>query len=67
MNIPLDTDNKGKLGLGGDEERAVLLGLARQTDLLTLGIAVLLNVLLSTLEDDVALSLVGLLIDGMLA
>lgn len=61
-NIPLDADNEGKLGLGGDVKGALLLSLARKTDLLALGIAVLLDVLLSTLEDGVALSLVGLLI-----
>lgn len=61
VNIPLDTDNKDKLGLGRDEEAALLLGIAREADLLTLGIAVLLDVLLGTLEDDLALGL-GLLL-----
>jgi hypothetical protein len=56
----LDTDNEDDLGLGSDEERSLLLGLAGEADLLTLGIAVLLDVLLSTLEDSVTLLLVGL-------
>jgi hypothetical protein len=43
-------------------ERVVLLGNAGQADLLALGITVLLDVLLSTLEDDLALLLVGLLL-----
>lgn len=61
VNIPLDTDNKDKLGLGRDVEAALLLGLAGEADLLALGIAVLLHVLLGTLEDDIALGL-GLLL-----
>jgi hypothetical protein len=56
----LDADNEDDLGLGSDEERSLLLGLAGEADLLTLGIAVLLDVLLSTLEDSVTLLLVGL-------
>ena len=64
-NIPLDTDNKDNLGLGGDEESTLLLGLARETDLLTLSIAVLLHVLLGTLEDGIALLLVGLSNDSV--
>jgi len=58
----LDADKEDQLGLGGDVERAILLGSARETDLLTLAIAVLLDVLLGTLEDDAALLLVGLLL-----
>ena len=53
----LDTDDKGKLVLGRDVKLVLLLGLALQADLLTIGIAVLLDVLLSTLEDDLALLL----------
>ena len=56
----LDADKEDQLGLGGDVERALRLGSARETDLLTLAIAVLLDVLLSTLEDDATLLLVGL-------
>lgn len=59
-NIPLDAHNKDNLGLGRDIKGALLLGLAGKTDLLTLGLAVLLHVLLSTLEDGGALLLVGL-------
>lgn len=59
-NLPLDTDQEDQLGLGRDVERAVLLGNARKTDLLALGITVLLDVLLGTLEDDATLLLVDL-------
>lgn len=59
-NIPLDTDDEDQLGLSRDVGRVGLLGGAEKTDLLTLGTAVLLNVLLSTLEDDATLLLVGL-------
>jgi len=58
----LDADNEDELGLGGDVEGAVLLGDAGEANFLALGIAVLLDVLLSTLEDDAALLLVGLLL-----
>jgi len=58
----LDADDEDQLGLSGDVERAILLGNAGKADLLALGIAVLLDVLLSTLEDDAALLLVGLLL-----
>lgn len=57
----LDADNEHQLGLGRDVGGVILLGSAVKTDLLTLGIAVLLDVLLSTLEDDATLLLVGLL------
>lgn len=56
----LDADNKDQLRLGWDVERTRLLGDTSKTDLLTLLIAVLLDVLLSTLEDDTTLLLVGL-------
>lgn len=58
----LDTDDEDQLGLSRDVELAALLGNTRQADLLALCIAVLLNVLLSTLEDDATLLLVGLLL-----
>lgn len=61
INIPLDTDNKSKLGLVLNVEVALLTGDATKTDLLTLSIAVLLDVGLGTLEDGGALLLVGLL------
>lgn len=56
----LDTDNEDQVVLGGDVERVALLGQAGQADLLALCVTVLLDVLLSTLEDDGALLLVGL-------
>ena len=56
----LDADNEGKLGLGGDVERTLLLGDTLEADLLALSIAVLLDVGLGALEDDLALLLVGL-------
>lgn len=60
-HIPLDTDDEDQLGLSGDVGRVVGLGGTAKADLLTLSAAVLLNVLLSTLEDDTTLLLVGLL------
>lgn len=65
--MPLDTDDEDQLLLSRDVEVASLLGDAVEADLLALGIAVLLDVLLSTLEDDLALVLVGLLHRGGLA
>jgi hypothetical protein len=56
----LDTDEEDELVLGRDVERALLLRKAVQANLLALGIVVLLDVLLSTLEDDLTLLLVGL-------
>jgi hypothetical protein len=56
----LDADDEDQLGLSGDVGGVLLLGNTGQTDLLTLAIAVLLDVLLSTLEDDTTLLLVGL-------
>jgi hypothetical protein len=53
----LDADNKGKLRLGRNVEAVAALGLAGQTNLLPLGIAVLLHVLFSSCEDDLALLL----------
>lgn len=63
----LDADNEHQLALSGDVGSIVLLGSAGETDLLTLSIAVLLDVLLSTLEDDTTLLLVGLIRNDMLA
>lgn len=57
----LDSDDEDQLVLSIDLEGTFLLGNAVKADLLALRIAVLLNVLLSTLEDDTALLLVGLL------
>jgi hypothetical protein len=56
----LDTDNEDKLGLGGNVEVTVGLGLATETDLIGLLGTVLTDVLVSTLEDDVALSTLSL-------
>lgn len=56
----LDTDDEDELGLSGDVEAALLLGNASEADLLTLCVTVLLDVLLSALEDGLALLLVGL-------
>jgi hypothetical protein len=55
----LDADDEDQLSLGRNVGRVLLLGNASKTDLLTLAIAVLLDVLLSTLEDDTTLLLVG--------
>lgn len=60
FNIPLDTDDEDQLGLSGDVDRVVGLGDTVEADLLTLCSAVLLDVLLGTLEDDATLLLVGL-------
>jgi hypothetical protein len=56
----LDTDNEDKLGLGGNVEVTVGLGLTTKTDLIGFLGTVLTNVLVSTLEDDVALSTLSL-------
>jgi hypothetical protein len=58
----LDTDNEDQLGLVIDVEVTLLAGSTSQADLLTLSIAVLLDVGLSALEDDATLLLVGLLL-----
>lgn len=56
----LDTDDEDELGLSRDMESTLLLGKTGETELLALLITVLLDVLLSTLEDDAALLLAGL-------
>ena len=56
----LDADDEGELGLGGDEERALLLRGALGLDDIALSLDVLLVVLLGALEDGLALLLVGL-------
>lgn len=56
----LDTHNEDKLGLLRDVEVALLTSDTTEADLLTLTIAVLLDVGLGTLEDSRALLLVGL-------
>jgi hypothetical protein len=59
----LDADEEDQLLLSGHVEVALLLSNAVEADLLTLGIAVLVDVLLGTLEDDGTLLLVGLMND----
>jgi len=54
------TDDKDDLGLAGNVEVTLGLGGTTETDLLALSGAVLLGVLLGTLEDDLALGEVGL-------
>jgi len=61
LHIPLDADNEDDLGLGRDVVRARLLGLTSKADLLALLVAVLLDIGLGTLEDDLTLLLVGLI------
>lgn len=56
----LDTGDKDKLGLGGYEEVALLAGLTTEANLLALSIAILLDVRLRALEDDLTLLLVVL-------
>lgn len=56
----LDTDNEDKLGLGGNVEVTVGLGLTTETDLIGFLGTVLTNVLVSTLEDNVALGTLSL-------
>jgi len=58
--VPLDADDEGELGLGGDEEGAILLCGTLGIDHVALSLDVLGVVLLSALEDDLALLLVGL-------
>ena len=60
VSLPLDTDNEGQLGLVRDVEVTLLTGNASKADLLTLIVAVLLDVGLGTLEDSSTLLLVGL-------
>jgi hypothetical protein len=56
----LEADDEVDLGLGGDVEVAGLAGLALEADLLLLLGNVLLDVLVGTLEDDLALGEAGL-------
>lgn len=58
--VPLDTDNKGELGLSRDVERVVALGGPLSLDDVPLGLDVLLVVLGGPLLDDLALLLAGL-------
>jgi len=56
----LDTDNEDQLLLGWNVEGAILLRQTVEADFLTLRITVLLDVLLSTLEDNTTLLLLSL-------
>jgi hypothetical protein len=60
-DLPLDSNDKDKLGLLFNIKRPTLSGYSSESDLLTLSISVLLDVGLGTLEDDFALLLVLLL------
>jgi len=60
-NSPLDTHDEVNLGLSGDVEVSVSLGLPLQADLLSLLLLVVVDVLLGALEDDSALGLASLL------
>jgi len=57
----LDSEDENKLGLLINEEAALLLAHTGKSNLLSLGITVLLDIGLGTLEDDATLLLVGLL------
>ncbi len=59
-----ETDNKDNFRLAGNVEVTLGLGGTAETDLLTLSSAVLLGVLLGTLEDHLALGEVGLECDA---
>jgi hypothetical protein len=59
-SVPLDSDHEDQLGLLINEEVALLSGKTSKSDLLPLGITVLLDVGLSALEDNTTLLLVGL-------
>ena len=56
----LNSDDEDKLGLIINIEAAALAGYSSKSDFLTLGIAILLDVRLGTLEDSLALVLVCL-------
>jgi hypothetical protein len=57
----LDTDNEDKLGLGGNVEVTVGLGLTTKTDLISLLSTVFTDILVSALEDDLTLLALSLL------
>lgn len=61
----LDSDSEDKLVLSWDEELTLLLSFTLESDLLTLLVTVFLDILLSTLKDDLSLLLVSsLLLSG---
>ncbi len=59
-NVPFNTDYEDKLRLGRDIVTAVLLAQASEPNLLTLCIAVLLDVGFGALENNATLFLAGL-------
>lgn len=60
-NAPLKSDDEVDLGLSGDVEVTSLPRLSLESDLLLLGVEVLLDVLVGPLEDDLSLGLLGLI------
>ena len=54
-DLPLDAHDEHKLGLAGNIVGAILLAQSRETDLLTLCIAIFLHIGLGTLENDASL------------
>ena len=58
--LPLESDDEEDLGLGGDVEVSRGSGLQSESDLLLLSLGVLLDVLVSSLEDNLPLGSVGL-------
>lgn len=65
--LPLDADDEDELSLSRDVGGITIPGDTGETELLLLSLAVLLNVLLSTLEDLGTLLLVGLIEIQLLA
>jgi len=55
VDLPPDSDHEGDLGLGVDEETALVLGVAPGLDELGLGVGSLLKVLLGVGEVNLAL------------
>lgn len=60
-NAPLKSDDEVDLRLSGDVEVTSLPRLSLESDLLLLGVEVLLDVLVGPLEDDLSLGLLGLI------
>lgn len=60
-NAPPKSDDEVDLGLSGDVEVTSLPRLSLESDLLLLGVEVLLDVLVGPLEDDLSLGLLGLI------
>lgn len=62
-NAPLKSDDEVDLGLSGDVEVTSLPRLTLESDLLLLGVEVLLDVLVGPLENDLSLGLLSLMTD----